>query len=432
MSKTSSSILFSALFFGLIGCQAQGESVNAEPSDNAEAQEQSANLDSSDDAESRELVEATCSSCHNYDIITRSSGYTSDDWAELIGTMVDLSDAPDVKAEIVNYLAENHPPNTNRAAMFVEGDVEVEFEEWMVPTLGQKARDPDEAPDGAIWWVGQQGNVMGRIDPISGEMKEYTLPENAMPHSVTMDDEGYAWYTGNKNGTIGKLDPDTGEITVFNMPDPAAKDPHTAIFDENGILWFTLQHSNMIGRLNPETGDIKLVTAPTEKSRPYGIKVDEDGALWVACNGSNCLIKVDPETMEQEEFKLPIPETTVRRLDIASDGMIWYVNSSQGRLGRMNPETGETKEWPSPSGPDSHPYGLAIIDDIIWYNESGVRPDPLVRFDPNTETFQSWPIPSGDIYAGIARHIRPTKDGDLLIHQTSTNRIIRVTINDDV
>ena len=104
--------------------------------------------------------------------------------------------------------------------------------------------------------------------------------------------------------------------------------------------------------------------------------------------------------------------------------MIWYVNSSQGRLGRYNPQTGEIAEWPSPNGPDSHPYGLAYADGAIWYNESGMRPDALVRFDPATETFQSWAIPSGNVYGGIVRHMRTTRDGNLLIHQASTNRII--------
>jgi len=153
-----------------------------------------------------------------------------------------------------------------------------------------------------------------------------------------------------------------------------------------------------------------------------------DGSPWVCCNGSNCLVKIDPATMAMREYKLPDPKTTVRRLDFASDGMIWYVNSSQGRLGRLDPKTGQVKEWPSPSGPKSHPYAIAVVDDIVWYNESGQRPDALVRFDPATERFQSWAIPSGGIYAGIVRHMGPTRDGNLLIHQSSTNRIILVTL----
>jgi virginiamycin B lyase len=375
----------------------------------------------------KDLVEAVCTACHQTNQITRSSGYSREGWQELTSTMVDLSGDQETRGAITQYLATHFPPTTDRAPKLIPGDAEIAFKEWVVPTLGQRSRDPVEAADGSIWWAGQWGNLVGRIDPATGEMTEYPLPDNAMPHTVVLDAAGDVWYTGNKNGTVGKLDPDSGQITEFKMPDAAAKDPHTAVFDADGVMWFTLQQSNMIGRLDPATGEVELVTIKTPDAKPYGIKIDDQGSPWVACNGSNCLVKVDPATMELTEVELPIPATTVRRLDIADDGMIWYVNSSQGRLGRFDPQSGAIKEWPSPSGPKSHPYAIAVVDGIVWYNESGMRPDALVRFDPASETFQSWPIPSGGVYAGIIRHMRPTRDGNLLIHQSSTNRIILVT-----
>lgn len=380
------------------------------------------------DGAGRETVEAVCTACHQPNQILRSSGYTHGDWGKLIATMIDLSDSPE-RDTITDYLAAHFPPNTRRQAKIMPGDATVAFKEWTVPTLGQRSRDPIEAADGTIWWAGQWGNLIGHIDPKSGEMKEFPLPANAMPHTVTIDAAGNVWYTGNKNGTVGKFDPKTEKITEYKMPDPAAKDPHSAIFDKNGTMWFTLQHSNMVGRLNPASGEIKLATMPAAKSKPYGIKLDSTGVPWVACNGSNCIARIDPATMEIKTFPLPNEKTTVRRLDIADDDTIWYVNSSQGRLGHLDPKTGTVKEWASPSGPKSHPYAIAIVDGIVWYNESGVRPDPLVRFDPKTETFQSWAIPSGGVYAGIIRHMRKTRDGNLLIHQSSTNRIIKVTID---
>jgi virginiamycin B lyase len=379
------------------------------------------------DGSGRDLVEAVCTGCHQTNQITRSSGYGAADWRELTGTMIDLAASPEQREEIIRYLATHFPPHDRRAPTLVPGAYNVTFREWQVPTLGQRSRDPIEAADGMIWWAGQRGNLIGRIDPATGAMTEYPLPPQAMPHSVTLDAAGNVWYTGNGNGTIGKFDPKTEAITEYKMPDPAARDPHTAIFDRTGILWFTLQQSNMIGRLDPASGDVRLVTLKTPGARPYGIKVDAAGTPWVACNGSNCLVKVDPRTMELTEIRLPIPGTTVRRLDIAEDGRIWYVNSSQGRLGRYDPKSGGIREWPSPSGPKSHPYAIVIVGGAIWYNESGMRPDALVRFDPETETFQSWPIPSGGVYAGIIRHMRATRGGDLLIHQSSTNRIIVVS-----
>jgi len=380
------------------------------------------------DSHGKEQLESLCTACHSLRNVTRSLGYSRDEWRELISTMVDFSGDLVLRAEITTYLGTHFQASGNRAATLVPGGLSIGFEEWQVPTLGQRARDPIEAPDGTIWWAGQWGNLIGRIDPETGDMKEYPLPKGSYPHSVTLDAAGNVWYTGNKNGTVGYLDPKTEQITVYPMPDPAARDPHTAIFDAAGILWFTLQQSNMIGRLDPDSGDIRLVTPPTSGSRPYGIKIDRTGTPWVACNGSNCLLKVDPETMAITEIELPTPGTTVRRLDIAADGMIWYVNSGRGKLGRYDPASGAIKEWDSPSGPESHPYAIAVVDGIVWYNESGVRPDALVRFDPKTETFQSWAIPSGDIYAGIVRNMRPTHDGNLLIHQTATNRIIRVDL----
>jgi virginiamycin B lyase len=105
------------------------------------------------------------------------------------------------------------------------------------------------------------------------------------------------------------------------------------------------------------------------------------------------------------------------------------VDSGRGYIAHFDPKTEQVREWASPSGPDSHPYGIAIVDGMIWYNESGMRPDALVRFDPQTETFQSWAIPSGSFGAGIVRNMNSTREGNLLIHQSSTNHIILVEIS---
>lgn len=384
------------------------------------------------EGEGRETVEAVCSACHAVNLIERSSGYSREHWRFLASTMIDLSGDPEMEDEILDYLASAFPPSDNRAATAVDGPLAIRFEEWRAPTLGQRSRDPVEAPDGQIWWIGQWLDILGRLDPETGAMEEFPLPSGARPHSVNIGPDGAVWYTGNRNATMGRFDPATGQITEYPMPDAAARDPHTAEFDADGILWFSLQGSNMIGRLDPGAGEVRLVASPRERSRPYGLKIAADGVVWVSCNGANCLLRIDPETMEVTEIALPDAGTTVRRLDIDPDGMIWWVNSGLGRLGRYDPETGDIREWASPSGPRSHPYAIAIFDGAVWYNESGVRPDMLVRFEPETETFQSWAIPSGPVHAGILRHMRVTLDGEaLLIHQSGTNHLARVTVERD-
>jgi Cu(I)/Ag(I) efflux system membrane protein CusA/SilA len=74
-------------------------------------------------------------------------------------------------------------------------------------------------------------------------------------------------------------------------------------------------------------------------------------------------------------------------------------------------------------GPDA--TGVGWVFEYALVDESGMRPDALVRFDPESETFQSWAIPSG---VGIVRNMWVTKDKNLLIHQSSSNRIGLVEI----
>ena len=365
------------------------------------------------------LVETVCSTCHSTATIVLAAGYSSPvEWRRVFSTMIELNDSQ--ATTIASYLAQHFPEDTSRRPNLIAGDVDIEIIEWTVPTLGQRVRDPAEAPDGSIWWTGMWASLTGRLNPETGFMEEYKLPPAARPHTIVPDTEGNIWYTGNSNATIGKLDPATGLVTEFKTQ---ARDPHSAVFHPNGNFYFTAQGAAVLGRLNPETGELKEIDS---EPRPYGIKVGPDGTVWVAFNGTNKIGALDPDTMEVRYYDVPDPRTRVRRLDLDSNGVVWFVNSTMGKIGRLDPTTGEVKQWDSPSGPDSHPYALAVIDDIVWYNESGMRPDALVRFNPRTESFQSWAIPSG---VGIVRNVAVTKDGNLLIHQSSSNQVGLVKID---
>lgn len=372
----------------------------------------------------REVVQATCSKCHRVNTITGSWGYARQGWEQLIASMVALpKDQSDV---ITAYLAAHFPEKPRPRAVVVPGSANVVIKEWVVPSLGSRPHDPLATADGALWWTGQWANVLGRLDPTSGAMKEYPLktPQSG-PHGLTADRAGNIWYTGNAKGLVGKLDPKTGEVTEYPMPDPAARDPHTPLFDRKGMLWFTLQQANMVGRLNPETGEIKLVTMPTPRSLPYGMVISSAGIPFIVEFGTNKVASFDLDTMAIREYVLPNPATRPRRIAITSDDVIWYSDYSRGYLGRLDPKTGAVKEWPSPGGRESQPYGITASKDVIWYSESAVSPNTLVRFDPKTEKFQTWTIPSG---GGVVRHMMATRDGNLVMACSGVNRVALVEV----
>ncbi len=129
--------------------------------------------------------------------------------------------------------------------------------------------------------------------------------------------------------------------------------------------------------------------------------------------------------MEITEHTLPNADARPRRIALGPDDVVWYSDYARGFLGRFDPQTGAVKEWPSPGGPKSQPYGIAQIKGIIWYSESGVRPNTLVRFDPKTEKFQTWTIPSG---GGVIRNMSVTADGNLSMACSGVNRVALVRI----
>jgi virginiamycin B lyase len=374
----------------------------------------------------RELVQRTCSQCHGLAQVV-NSGYTRKGWANVVAMMVNAGAklSPSQVGSVVEYLAKNFPERAKPAAAIVSGETRVTIREWLVPTPGSRPHDPLATPDGFIWYSGQMADVLGRLDPKTGVFKEYSLPPNSGPHGLVADGNGDIWYTANFGGYIGKLDPRTGHVTQYPMPDPAAHDPHTPAFDRHGMLWFTVQGGNFVGRLDPATGTIKLVKLPAPHSLPYGMVVSSKGIPFFAEFGANRIGRIDPQTMAIHEYTLPNPAARPRRIAKTSDDIIWYTDYARGYLGRLDPATGDVREWPSPSGPKSQPYGIAAIHDVIWYSESGVEPNTIVRFDPVSHRFQTWPIPSG---GGVVRNMSPTRDGDLAIACSGVNRIGLVEI----
>src|SRR6266850_2146555 len=375
----------------------------------------------------KQTVETFCVQCHELSTVTRA-GYSEQGWRNNLQMMINVGAAlPKDQIDVLTqYLAMNFPEKPKPDAVVIPGSVQVSIQEWTVPTPGSRPHDPLVAPDGSLWYTGQFANVLGRLDPHTGQINEYRLKTpNAGPHGLAADKDGNIWYTSNFKAHISKLNPTTGDVTEYPMPDPAARDPHTPIFDHQGILWFTVQGGNMVGRLIPQTGEVTLVASPTPKSRPYGMVVNSQGIPFFVEFGSHKIASIEPHTMAIREYVLPNVETRPRRIAISSDDVLWYSDYARGYLGRFDPATGQAREWPSPGGPQSQPYGIYAVRDVLWYSEAGVKPNTVVRFDPKTETFQTWAIPSG---GGVVRNMDATRDGNLVLACSGVNGLAMIHV----
>ena len=295
------------------------------------------------DGPGKETVQAQCTKCHALGLIANSGGFTKQGWDELIGTMVSLPTAQ--RSEISDYLAKNFPEQPRPKPVVLPGDVKVNIREWNAPSLGSRPHDPEPGPDGSIWWTGMFANVIGRVNPKTGEIREFPLKTGSGPHGLELDRDGNVWFTANQAGYVGSLDPKTGDVVEHKMPE-GVRDPHTPLFAPNGMLFFTAQGANTVGRINPKTGEIKMEKTPTERANPYGMVFTTKGVPLVCDFGTNKIIEINPDTLAIKEYPLPNEDSRPRRIAISPDDIIWYADYSRGYLGRLDPKTGQVTDGP--------------------------------------------------------------------------------------
>lgn len=279
----------------------------------------------------------------------------------------------------------------------------VEIKEWNV-TFGGRSRDPFAERADSVWFVGQGGNYLARLNPITGKMTRKMLDDEPGPHNLIVGSDGIVWYSGNLASYIGRFDPNSGQLDKIGMPDSKAEDPHTLVFDANGKhIWFTVQWGNFVGRLTVASRKVDLIPISTRRARPYGITIAPNGVPWVALLGTDKLASVNPRTLKVTEHRVS-PGARPRRVDATPDGRIYYTDYRRGYLGRLDPATNKLDEWALPAGSSAAPYGMAVDrQGRIWVVETGPSPNTFVGFDPVKNTIISiTPIPSG---AGSVRHM---------------------------
>ncbi len=133
------------------------------------------------------------------------------------------------------------------------------------------------------------------------------------------------------------------------------------------------------------------------------------------------------KTLVIREFTLPAKDARPRRIAIGKDDTVWYGDYARGFLGHLDPKTGKVEEFQSPGGAESMPYAIDVTPDgAVWYVETGDdSKNVLVRFNPETKKFQTWPVPGG---GGTVRNMDIDKAGNLWLAESGVGKIARVTI----
>ena len=364
------------------------------------------------DGAGKEQVEQLCSGCHGLARVM-GSGYLQAYWHTVVRMMINFGVPipPDQVLPITDYLAKNLPEKAKPDANILPGPAKVAIREWQVPIPGSRPHDPLATRDGAIWYTGQMTNRLGRVDPKTGQVKEYPLKSPATGlHGLVEDRDGNIFHR-QPPGAHRQARPADGRGDRVPHAGPEREGPPLARLRARRDA---LLHATAVEHGRParpeERGD-------QARHRPYAALTtlrhhgERQGVPHTVLFGTNKIARIDPKTLEMKEHALPDAGSRPRRMAYGADDSIYYTDYPRGMLGRLDPQSGKVTEWPSPGGPKSEPYGIVFAKGAIWYSESGTRPNTIVRFDPKTERFQTWAIPSGG-YIVRKMDVTPTATGD--------------------
>jgi virginiamycin B lyase len=147
---------------------------------------------------------------------------------------------------------------------FAAGAEQVQY--FPVPP-GDHPHDVAPAPDGRVWYTGQQAGVLGRLDPKTGSVERIPLGKGSAPHGVIIGPDAGAWVTDSGLNAIVRVDPTTKGVKVWPLPKAGINaNLNTAAFDGKGRIWFTGQ-AGIYGRLDPKTDAMDVWDAP-KRRRP--------------------------------------------------------------------------------------------------------------------------------------------------------------------
>ena len=168
---------------------------------------------------------------------------------------------------------------------------------------------------------------------VSGQHLE---PVTGYSYDVGVDSNGLVWFSEFALGQIVRLDPTTGETKNFKAP--GTVNIRGIYVDPENNVWFSSYFSHKVGRLDTKTGDFKYYEPPTANATPYGwVRDPKTGYLWYADQNGNNISRLDPKSGQFVEYPIPTRNANPRFIDIDGQGRIWFTEFMQSKIGMVDP-----------------------------------------------------------------------------------------------
>ncbi len=227
-------------------------------------------------------------------------------------------------------------------------------------------------PRGYIW----SGTLM-KLDVATQKLQRFPRPQGLggnFANGKAVDSKGYVW--GSQPTGLFRVDPGTGEYTEFKALTPFGRSYDMAI-DREEKIWFAQLGIDKLGVVDSRTGDIsEVVLPPSDEQIHPGDRENgqQAGGGW--------------------NMNAPLYAKGPRRMGADPNGdFVWVGEYWAGRLAKIDIHTKKVTEYAIPQGRYAHPYKIVVDKDhMVWFGMANA--DLLGKFNPFTETFTMYPLPT--------------------------------------
>jgi streptogramin lyase len=233
---------------------------------------------------------------------------------------------------------------------------------------------------------------------------EYDLPrETIEPHDVIVDNDGMAWYSNFGEQNLGRLDPKTGKVTEFAVPEHKPGFPTGFLAlraDRDGNLWLGNMYQATLVKFDRKAEKFTYWPLPKEQNidaaqvnmvSPQSSHVD--GKVWAQNNGFAGIHRLDLASGKIETWE-PFKDANEPHniYDVIPDSKnnVFFTDFRLRHIGRLDAKTGEVKMFEAPTAASAPRRGQMDAQDRLWFAQ--YRGDRIAMFDTKTEEFKEWRV----------------------------------------
>jgi streptogramin lyase len=303
--------------------------------------------------------------------------------------------------------------------------------------------------EGMIWYADFVEPILGRLDPRTGEFKEWPLPEIKAGYpqgslGVALDPKGNPWVARSFQGGVATMDKKTEKITSYRIPKENDNEYVRTTFiavGNDGTVWFDDTFNRMLYILNPGTG--KMVGYPAypgwkwdfeapggrlgigpngekEDHFMYGVAVDSKGIGYWGDTANRNVGAMDPATGKTVLYPTPTPDSEPHRIEMAEGDQLWFAEINARKIGHFDTKTKKFEEWAA-LGEDA-PYGAAADKSgYVW--TGGTPTDYVTRLNPKTGEMIQYLLPNSNVNIRRVRTYDLTNPPSMLIGENHQAKI---------